>query len=66
MKAAKIVVSVLGLCVTAPIRWYLAYSLLRAVHADRLLMFLFWVYVPVAFLVLAIDMIVTKAADSKE
>jgi hypothetical protein len=49
MKAASILIALIAM----PIGFYIQYSVLQAIHADRLLMFLFWVNVP-AFVVIQI------------
>lgn len=50
MKAPHRIVAVLTLFVTAPIWYYLTYRILVAVNATELMMFLFWIYVPVGIL----------------
>lgn len=62
-KALKIISGLLVLCVTGPIWYYLLHSILIAINADRLLWFLYWIYVPVALLGSAISIAVDKAAD---
>jgi hypothetical protein len=42
--------TVLAVCVTMPIWYYLLYSILRLVGATELMWFLFWVYLPVNLL----------------
>lgn len=44
----------ISLCATIlefPISMYIQYSLLQAIHADRLLMFLFWVNWPLIIMI---------------
>lgn len=50
------------LCITGPIWFYLMYVVLSAAHVDRLVWFLYWVYVPVTIILT----IIGKVADSKE
>lgn len=50
MNALKTIVALLTLCVTLPIWFYLLYSVLVRVQASELMMFLFWIYVPVNLL----------------
>jgi hypothetical protein len=44
MKGLKNLIGVLGLCVTTPIWLFLVYTMLCAIHPDRLVWFLFWIY----------------------
>jgi hypothetical protein len=55
---AKAILVILGLFVQFPIYYYLWYKVLRAVHATELMMFLFWVYVPLSIVVFIIAKIV--------
>ncbi len=64
MKGLKIFVGVVGFCITLPIWFYLVYTMLCAIHPDRLVWFLFWIYVPVNLLVAILSAIVT-ANDKK-
>ena len=64
MKGLKIFVGVVGFCITLPIWFYLVYTMLCAIHPDRLIWFLFWIYVPVHLLVAILSAIVT-ANDKK-
>lgn len=38
--------ALMGLCITLPIWYFMVYSILAAIHADRLLWFLYWIYMP--------------------
>ena len=64
MKGLKIFVGVVGFCITLPIWFYLVYTMLCAIHPDRLVWILFWIYVPVNLLVAILSAIVT-ANDKK-
>lgn len=44
-------IGLLALCFTMPIWLYLLYQILVRVEASELMFFLYWVYVPVNFLV---------------
>ena len=66
MKELKIFTGIVGLCITLPIWFYLIYSILCAVHPDRLVWFLFWVYVPLTFLVSIISVIIGSAEKDKK
>ncbi len=59
-KAMKVLVGILGLCVTMPIWYYLMYTILKAINASQLTWFLFWVYLPVSIFVL----VVTKVLEA--
>ena len=56
----EIVVNILGLLVAMPIWFYLQYQILIRVQATELMMFLFWIYVPVVFLVSLLAKILGK------
>lgn len=61
-KNMKFIAGILGLFVTLPIWLFLVYRILDAVHANELMWFLYWVYVPALFLV----HILTKIAEKTE
>ena len=54
MTQARIVSAVLGVCVCLPIWFYVLFQILTAIQATELTWFLFWVYVPVSMLTLAL------------
>jgi hypothetical protein len=64
MKGLKIFMGLLAVFVTAPIWYFLMYTILSAIHPDRLIWFLFWVYVPVG-LMLSVLQVVLGANDKK-
>lgn len=43
----KTLAAILTTCVTMPIWYYIVYTLLCAAHVDRLVWFLFWIYIPI-------------------
>ncbi len=47
----KTFLNVIGAVICLPISFYITYSLLCYINADRLLWFLFWVYIPIVLLV---------------
>jgi len=51
VKKLKTIRALLGLLVSLPIWVYILHSVLVAIEADQLTMFLFWVYIPVTALV---------------
>lgn len=57
----KAISSILGLFVVLPIWYYLLYQILARVNASELMMFLFWVYLPVGVVVA----VLSKLADAK-
>ena len=48
MKKTKVIIALLYLFVTLAISFWLQYQVLKRVEATELMMFLFWVNVPVA------------------
>ena len=53
-------VSILLALMSLPIGMYIQYSVLQSIHADRLLMFLFWANWPLIILVTIIDRALRK------
>lgn len=64
MKAIRIITGMLVIFVTLPIWFFLIYTLLQAAHVDRLVWFLFWIYVPVTIFANVVDKIVDKVAKN--
>lgn len=58
MKGMKIFMGVVGVFVTLPIWFYLVYSILCAIHPDRLVWFLFWIYIPTNLLMSILAVVV--------
>ena len=54
-KAIRRTGTALSLCILVPIRLYLYYKVLILVDASELMMFLFWVYAPLALLLSIIN-----------
>ena len=50
---------ILSLTISFPISFYLMYKVLRFVNATELMMFLFWIYLPVTIII----HIISKIAD---
>jgi len=64
MKAALSLISAsLVICVTMPIWYFILHSILSAIHADRLLWFLFWIYVPVGLFAAILSEIAKRGAE---
>ena len=51
----KVIIAILAAFVSLPIWLYLLYQILEAVNASELMWFLYWIYVPVSFLVSALS-----------
>lgn len=66
MKALRVLTGLIALFVTMPIWYYLIYTLLKAANVDRLVWFLFWVYMPVNILTRAVDEITWKVNRIEE
>lgn len=47
----KAIATILAMCCTLPIWFYLLYKVLVLVNATELMWFLYWIYLPVTFLV---------------
>ena len=47
MKLVRSVMYFFCACISLPIWFYLVYTMLSAIHPDRLVWFLFWIYMPV-------------------
>lgn len=58
----RIAAIIIGLFINVPISMYIQYSLLQAIHADRLLMFLFWFNIP--FIIITSSLL--KIAEGKK
>lgn len=62
MKALKIIMGLLAVLVSLPISFYLNYKIMTLVNATELMWFLFWVNLPLVFLMHAIN----KIAESQK
>ena len=58
MNKYKIVSLILTLTISLPIYFYLFYKILKYVNASELMMFLFWIYIPVNVLIVIVSKIV--------
>jgi hypothetical protein len=61
MNKAKIINGILSISVVMPIWIYLWYKVLNMVGATDIMWFLFWVYVPVSFIVATIKIIADES-----
>ena len=50
-KRLKIFAGLLSIFTTMPIWFFILYSILKQLDTDRLVWFLFWIYVPISFLI---------------
>jgi len=50
-KTMKIVTGILSVVIIMPIWYFLLYTILIAIQPDRLVWFLFWIYVPLGIIV---------------
>lgn len=66
MKGLKIFVGIMGLCVTMPIWFFLVYTMLSAIHPDRLTWFLFCIYLPAWAVVGIVQMIIVAYEKSEK
>ncbi len=62
-KRLEIVFVLFGLAITMPIWYYLLYKILTMVGASELMMFLFWIYVPVGLLLTVLGAIIKGMED---
>jgi hypothetical protein len=56
----KTISLILNLLITMPIWYFLLYTLLKNAGVDRLVWFLYWIYVPVGI----VSIIIAKIAES--
>ena len=54
----KLVVGVVTICITTPIWFYLLYVLLQNAQVDRLVWFLYWMYLPFSILATIIGLFI--------
>lgn len=63
MSKGEVVGALLTLFIALPIWLFLLYSILSAVHPDRLVWFLYWVYVPVQIIIGIIQGVVKSMSN---
>jgi hypothetical protein len=67
MKAMKLLLNLGMFFGTLPIWYFLLYTILSAIHPDRLVWFLYWVYVPLQFFMVTLNMLVERfGKDAKK
>jgi hypothetical protein len=60
MKMFKVIHGICGFCglfVSVPIWYYLMYKILIAANATELMMFLFWIYMPVGLIIKLVQLL---------
>ena len=58
MKAIKLLLGIGTFFCTLPLWYFLLYTILSAIHPDRLVWFLYWVYVPLQFFMVTLNVLV--------
>lgn len=51
--------------ISSCIWWFLLHSILTILNVDRLLWFLFWIYVPIGFVNLCIGIVINYLSEKK-
>lgn len=62
-KVAEIVSAILSIFVSLPIWLFLLYNILKAINPDRLVWFLYGIYIPVCFLNAIISAVIKLIED---
>lgn len=60
MKVSRIIAGMLSLFITLPIWFFLMHTLLVFARVDRLVWFLYWVYVPLVLFISTIEKVTSK------
>lgn len=60
------VFAVISLLVTTPIWYYLLYSILKLVNAPETMWVLFWIYIPVGFIMSFLQVMVKSIMDGDD
>lgn len=60
------VFAVISLLVTTPIWYYLLYSILKLVNASETMWVLFWIYIPVGFIMSFLQVMVKSIMDGDD
>lgn len=63
MKVIRWISGLLAMFITIPIWYYLIYVLLQAAHVDRLVWFLYWIYLPAGLFLRVLDLIIQQNTD---
>jgi len=58
MDKSKLVVGLVSIFITTPIWFYILYTLLKYAEVDRLVWFLYWIYLPASIIGTIIGMII--------
>ena len=59
----KLAYGLLGCFLLMPIWWFLIYTILAAIHPDRLVWFLFFVYIPLGIVMKGIEIAIERQKD---
>jgi hypothetical protein len=65
MKAIRVIIGLIGVFIRIPIWYFLLYTLLKAVLVDRLVWFLFWIYVPLGIFLELVELTVKNLTEEK-
>lgn len=60
MKKILIVAGLAGVLMVVPIWYFLLYTILSAIQPDRLVWFLFWIYIPASLFVQVVEKIANE------
>ncbi len=63
MKKGKIIMMIVGLFTYIPIWFFILYTILSKLDVDRLVWFLFWIYLPLTLLIHIVGGILTAQED---
>lgn len=65
MKQLRIAIGVMSVVLCLPVSLYLQYKTLKMIGASELMMFLFWVNLPLIVLFTTMEKIISKSLDEK-
>lgn len=60
MKSMRIVAGLVVVFITIPIWYFILYTILSALHVDRLVWFLYWIYIPFGVFVSIVEKFTEK------
>lgn len=63
MKKGKIIIMIVGMFTYIPIWFFILYTILSKLDVDRLVWFLFWIYLPLTLLIHIAGGILTAQED---
>lgn len=59
-------IGVIALCITSPIWYYLLWYILKTINASDVAFLLFWVYVPVQFIIAVVSELIKSVFEDKK